>query len=361
MAPPPRAPVTSGALLKRSIVPGLFLVAVTAVWLKRGQEAKAPPEPAPGPAVTSFEGPIFGTEFHIKVVGELSDPEIERVQARIGDELQAVDDAMSTWNDASELSRFNASTSTEPVELSADALQVFELAHQISVASEGAFDVTVGPLVNLWGFGPDGITEQPDDAQLAVAFERVGYELLVPGPGTLTKTRPDVYADLSAIAKGFAVDQVALALDELGHPAHMVEIGGEVRLGDAKAPGLPWQIAIEAPDPSTRQGFTTLPLERISLATSGDYRNYLERDGERTSHTLDPRTGRPIDHGLASVSVLHADCAAADAWATAINVLGPEQGLAVAESQELAVLLLVRTDDGVEQRTSSRWPAPPSP
>jgi thiamine biosynthesis lipoprotein len=255
---------------------------------------------------------------------------------------------MSTYRDDSELSRFNRFAANEPFPVAPETLEVFRIAREVSDLSGGAFDVTVGPLVAAWGFGAtDRVPAPPSAAEITALRARVGFDRIEidPGAGTLTKTRADVESDLSAIAKGYAVDQVAAALRELGHGNFLVEVGGEVRAGGRRLDGALWRVAIEKPDSALRGIYEVVSLRDVALATSGDYRNYYEVGGRRISHTIDPRTARPIDHTLASVSVLHADAVHADALATALNVLGPEAGYALAEREGLAAYFLVRRDD----------------
>ena len=308
-----------------------------------------------------FLGETMGTTFTVKVVVPAARwaQVAERVEPAIQAELDLVNARMSTWRADSELSQFNQSAETAPTTMSPETLEVFRIAQEVSAASGGAFDVTVGPLVNAWGFGPDGQTlEGPSDAELVALRARVGYQALDidRAASTLRKARPDVYCDLSAVAKGYGVDRVAQALEGLGIDNYMVEIGGEIRTRGAKD-GRGWHLAIEKPVMTHRetQKVLAIPPGGLALATSGDYRNYLEVDGVRLSHTIDPRTGRPIAHALASVSVIHAECAYADAYATALMVLGPEDGYHLALDLDLAALFIIRDAPGqfTEKATSA--------
>ena len=226
---------------------------------------------------------------------------------------------------------------------------------EVSRNTQGAFDVTVGPLVNLWGFGPAGrADEMPTDEAIAECQARVGYTRLEvrQEPPALRKRRADVYVDLSAIAKGFGVDEVAKLLERHAVRSYLVEIGGEVRTRGRKPDGGGWRIGIERPVAAVREIECVVELDDRALATSGDYRNFFEREGRRYSHEIDPRTGRPVDHALISVSVLADDCLTADAWATALLVLGPDAALPTARQHGLEVLCMVRSGDGwVEQAT----------
>jgi thiamine biosynthesis lipoprotein len=289
----------------------------------------------------------MGTVYMVKISDPPADlPEDWRQQVDL--ELRRVNDQMSTYLESSELSRFNRSSSTDWFPVSPETATVVAYALDVSAATDGAFDVTVGPLVDAWSFGPGERSETPpDDAKIAQLRERVGYQRLAVrrDPPALKKQQPALRVDLSAIAKGHGVDRVIERLTAMGVENAFVEIGGEVRVQGARGP-RPWGVGIQQPDAESGRVLTAVPLTTGAIATSGDYRNYFEKEGERFSHTLDPRTGRPITHRVASVSV-HADhCMAADAWATAINVLGAEAGAEVAAAEGLDILMLVRTDEG---------------
>lgn len=294
----------------------------------------------------------MGTLYQVKVArGELSGERRRELDEAIRAELDAVDAAMSTYREDSELSRFNRYAGPAPFELSDATWEVLQAALEVSRHSEGALDPTVGPLVDAWGFGPGGAP--PDDSpipegELAVLLERIGYRKLelLEEPRAVRKARADLHCDLSAVAKGYAVDRVAEALERLGEEDFMAEVGGEVRALGTNERGEPWRIGIERPQPGRGAVQRIVPLDAMSLATSGDYRNYREVGGERVSHILDPRTGRPIRHLLVSVSVAHPSCTMADAWATALMVLGEREGPETAERLDLAAFFLVRDGDG---------------
>ncbi len=292
----------------------------------------------------------MGTTFTVKVVAQnLSEEQLDSLRRAVESQLENVNLKMSTYLPASELSRFNEFRRTDPSPVSQETLDVFLEARRISAATRGAFDITVGPLVRVWGFGPG---ERPPEAPTSTALQqlraRIGWDKIEidEASSTIRKSEPEVECDLSAIAKGYAVDRVSEAVRALGYPKHMVEVGGEVRTSGRNAAGQPWRIGIERPDDAGRAPYRTLPLEGLSMATSGDYRNYYEKDGQRFSHTIDPRTGSPVSHRLASVSVVHQRCVAADGWATALMVLGETDGYQLAVEQGLAALFLVRNGDG---------------
>lgn len=308
------------------------------------------PAPVSGPKAFSFQGATMGTTYTVKVVApSLSEADQRATRDAIRAALDAVDQSMSTYKPGSELSRFNGYGGGRPFKLSAATVRVFLLAREVSATTGGAFDVTVGPLVNAWGFGPVKRAEPPTEAELEAVRARVGYRKLEIDAQALTVTKghPDMYADLSAIAKGFGVDQVAAALDARGLANYMVEVGGEVRVKGRNAAGTPWQVGIERPDSIEQRAQIVVPMSNLSMATSGDYRNYFVKGGRRYSHEIDPTTGYPIQHGLASVTVVASECALADAYATGLLVLGPEKGYALAAEKGLAAYFIEHRPGGI--------------
>lgn len=299
--------------------------------------------------MVEFRGPTMGTSFTTKIAGSGWSERVAAAsrEAVVG-ALDAVVAKMSTYLPDSELSRFNRHAARTPFATSADMLAVFALAQDVSAASGGAFDITVAPVVDAWGFGPDKTHRVLADAEIAALEKRIGWRMLEVNAeaGTIAKVEPGVRADLSGIAKGFGVDHAALALETLGIADYMIEAGGEVRTRGHNAEGRPWQIAIERPDAMPPRAHLIVPLSGGSMATSGDYRIYFEHDGQRYCHEIDPRTGAPIRHGLASVSVVASECGFADAMATALIVLGPEEGYALAAAQGIAAHFITRAPDG---------------
>ncbi len=294
----------------------------------------------------------MGTSFTVMVVGTPDDA----LESRINELLEDVNDAMSTYQDDSEISRFNQSRSTEPFKVSEDFFYVMERSQEISSASGGALDMTLGPLINLWGFGTQGERRSvPADSQILAMRDYVGYEKIVLNDEALTvsKKDPRVVCSLSAIAKGFGVDKVAELLESQNITDYYVEIGGEVRVKGLNASNVPWRIGIAVPG---YEGVDKIiSLTNKSMATSGDYLNYFEDNGVRYSHTINAVTGKPITHNLASVTVLHESCAMADGYATAINVLGPEKGMALAERENLAVYMIIRSGDDFEKQMNAEF------
>lgn len=294
-----------------------------------------------------IEGETMGTTYSVLVARPFT-PALDTARSAVEAALKRVNGLMSTYDADSELSRFNRHGS-EPFPAAPETIAVFSMARRVSELSAGAFDVTVAPLVALWGFGAGAADEEtpPEPHELRSAMQLVGWSQIAIDDQRRELTKPSgVKCDLSAIAKGFAVDEVARALDALGARAYLVEIGGELKAKGEKAPDLRWRAGVERPDPHARNVHSTVLLRDVALATSGDYRNYYERDGQRISHTIDPRTGTPVKHRLASVSVMHADAAMADAWATALNVAGPDQGRKLAVDNDLRAYFIVRSGSG---------------
>lgn len=333
----------------------LFLRGALALLVLFGLSAcgREPPQ-----AQFSYSGLAMGTSFSVKVSRLPRQVKREELKNSVDRAILAVDRAMSTYRRDSELSRFNQAQTSEWIPVSEDLARVVMEALAVSRWSAGAYDVTVGPLVNLWGFGPDPrIRKTPAPEQVAAAMKRVGYPKLEVrrDPPALAKRQPDLYVDLSSIAKGFAVDKVAETLETQGIHDYMVEIGGELRLSGRSSRGGPWRIAIEKPVPQVRELEKVLPLTDIAMATSGDYRNYFEAEGKRFSHTIDPRTGRPIAHRLASVTVLSHTTMHADALATALMVLGPQEGFAKAEQDGIRALFIIKQEQGFIERPTSAY------
>jgi thiamine biosynthesis lipoprotein len=308
-----------------------------------------------GHPVLSLRGETMGTTYSIQIVASLDGLDSESLATQIDATLEQVNARMSTYRPDSELSRFNASASTDWFPVSAELAEVVRVALRVSQESSGAFDITVGPLVNLWGFGPGTARETPPtDSAIAEANSRVGWQQLSlrEEPPALHKQHPGLYVDVSAIAKGYAVDRVAQVLENAGIQDYLVEVGGELRGHGRNGRGVPWQIAIERPDVDKRAAFRVVALQDSGMATSGDYRNFFEVDGKRYSHTIDPATGRPVVHQLASVTVLADSAMFADAWATALLVLGPERGMAVAKQLGLAAMFIEHEGDGLRVQST---------
>ncbi len=315
---------------------------------------------SPAVVALSLSGLTMGTTYQVQAIPPSPrSPSEGAVRQAVEEELEGVNRSMSMFRPDSELSSFNRNTDTGWFAVSPAVAEVVTRALEVSALSQGAFDVTVAPLVDLWGFGRKGPAGRPPaPEEVGRVLQEIGYSNLEARrqPPALRKKRPALSCDLSAIAKGYAVDRVAERLSALGFESYLVEIGGEVRARGQNAENRDWQIGIAAPDSSGGLG-QVVHLKNTSVATSGDYRNYFEKDGRRYSHTIDPQTGSPITHALASVTVIHPSCTHADALATALNVLGPERGMALAVQEKLPVQFILR-QNGRFVVQSTEWFAP---
>ncbi len=298
----------------------------------------------------------MGTRYICKVSGLPAGVDPDRIREKIDTALDAIDRLMSTYRADSALSRFNTGRSIDWVGVAPELVKVVEEAQWVSRVSGGAFDISVGPLVALWGFGPSSSAYQIPSAEAIQAVRaRVGYHRIHTrvSPPALRKDLPGVELDLSAIAPGYAVDRVAEILDAHRAQGYLVDIGGEQRIKGRKSDGMPWRIGIASPTEVHPGIWRTLLLTAGGLATSGDYRNYFEKNGKRYSHLIDPVSGYPIAHTLASVTVISDTAMRADALATALMVLGPVRGLALADRERLAALFIVREGTGFRDLATS--------
>lgn len=312
-----------------------------------------PPMPVAGARAWQWAGDTMGTTWSV-AAELLATHDTEAIGMGIRAVLDGVIAQMSNWSADSDISRYNRAAAGEWIEWPADAFAVLQAALQTARDSGGAYDPSAGPLVDLWGFGPAGSrngTPSVDDigrlreccGWQRVAIDATSGAVLQPGGVSL---------DFCAIAKGFAVDAVSRYLEAQGIESHLVEIGGELRGQGVRADGMPWWVELESPAHGAEPQRTLVALCGLSIATSGDYRRYFEHDGHRYAHTIDPRTGYPATHALASVTVLHAEAMMADAWSTALTVLGPDAGMAVAMRHALAARFLVRTPHGFDEHLS---------
>lgn len=307
------------------------------------------------PVHATIRGLTMGTRYAVELAAPIDDAVRTRLVGLIEAELAAVNRAMSTYDPRSELSQFNRRQDLRWAPASPRLLEVLDSASRISTSTQGAFDVTVGPLVDLWGFGPQYRTRRvPDDALIERVRESVGYRHLQsdPSAGAIRKRHPRTQVDLSAIAKGYGVDRVAAILDRQGVHDYLVEIGGEFRARGTTAAGRPWRVAIERPVEGRRLLGEIVALENRAIATSGTTRDFFVQDGRRYSHAIDPTTARPIEHAPVAVSVVADTAMQADAWATALLVLGPERGYSLAQARGLAALLVAASASGFDVRVT---------
>lgn len=335
----------------RLILPAFLVILGIAGCSERVDE----PEPV------TISGPTMGTSFSIKYFPSRSSrSSLAEVEIQVNQRLERVNQLMSTYLPNSELSRFNNSDVGQWFSISEETATVIELALQISEQTDGAFDITVATLVDLWGFGPSqNPPEPPADKLIQDELTKVGYRFLKFRNSPLSVMKESrIRVDLSAIAKGYAVDLVADYLDKLGIESYMVEVGGEIRAKGLKPQQQPWRIAIESPVVEQRTVQKVVELSDIAVATSGDYRNYFEKDGVRYSHTIDPGTGYPIAHNLASVTVLSKTSAKADALATAFTVMGMDRALSFANQHDVPAFFIVKEPTGFAEHSSDafkRW------
>lgn len=316
----------------------------------------------PQSPVLEITGPTMGTYYAVKVPNLPEGMDSERLRSGIEEVLRAVSQEISTYDPDSELSRLNRNPSTDWISVSPGLYAVLAEGLHISALSGGAFDVTVGPLVNLWGFGPEpGADTVPSAEAIRSALARVGYGKLElrAEPTAVRKARGDLYIDLSALGEGYGVDRMAAYLESLGVTDYMVAVAGTLRVRGANASGRPWGIAIEAPSAGRRSAQRVLPLSEVAVSTSGDYRNFFEQGGRRYSHHIDPRTGESVAHRVASATVVlptpDGSAMRADGLATALVVLGEEAGPALADSLGLAAFFIIREGDGLKERTTKAF------
>ena len=296
------------------------------------------------PDTIRLSGQTMGTTWSVIMLQDAVDAESNALKKLLQKRLDQINSLMSTYDPASELSQFNNQNSSDWFMISKDTARVIELSQEISVLSEGAFDVSVGPLVEIWGFGATQRGKRiPTEDQVSKSLARVGYKNihLRREPAAIRKQIPELQIDLSAVAKGYAVDALAKILEQQGINNYLLEIGGELQISGHRGDDTPWQIAIEEPLEGVREVAVIFPLTNTALATSGNYRNFYVEDGQRYSHTIDPVSGKPVRHKLASVTVLARTCARADALATALMVLGEEKGRQFCEKNQIAAYFLI--------------------
>jgi thiamine biosynthesis lipoprotein len=343
-----------------SIIRTIAAIAAVAALFVLGSLVSRALYPDRAPVVAELYGETMGTTWTARiVVAEGSGFLVEAARDTIAQALERVNRSMSNWDPESEVSRFNRSESSAPFRVSPGFAEVVRSAESVSRATGGAFDITVAPLVSAWGFGADGTPGQAiDSGAVALALKHVGFDQLhvIDDGSALVKDDGGLTLDLSAIAKGYGVDRVAEGLNALGLASWAVEVGGEVRARGRKPDGSSWRVGIEAPDAEARRIYRSIPLNDGAIATSGDYRNWYDLGDTRYAHIVDPRSGKPVPWIGFSVTVAHSSATIADAWATGLSVLGPEEGLEIANREGVAVLFLTTDGDGAyRERGSERW------
>lgn len=306
--------------------------------------------------VSEIYGTTMGSTYSIKWVAAEGVPAAEEVHRQVEQMLDEFEDVASTWRPDSRLSQFNAAPAGTCEEMPGPILELVALAEELHEQSEGSFDLTLGPLMRLWGFHGNAQLHVPDAQQLDDVLAGTGQQYLHVRDGQLCKDRP-LELDISGLAAGYMVDRVAERLIALGIQSYMVELTGELKADGSKPGGSPWRIAIEEPRDASRVAQLVLPLRGYGVSTSGDYRNYYEHQGQRYSHTFDPLSGKPVLQDLAAVTVLHPSAAWADGLSTVLLVKGTEAGWTYALQHDLAALFVVRQGDGFVSRSTPRFTA----
>lgn len=305
--------------------------------------------------VAELRGRTMGTGYSVKVSPPPDTDTLEKARQRIDALLEQVNRRFSTYLPTSELMRFNLNRTTEWQAVSTELVDLVAIAQSVSEQTAGRYDITVAPLVELWGFGPSGGRDvPPSDAEIASVLADVGFHKLAyrRAPPALRKSTAALAIDLSSVAKGWAVDRISRLLSDAGLANHLVEIGGETRTRGRKSDGRPWRVAIERPLRDRRQVHAAIQADDMAIATSGDYRNFFRHGETFFSHTIDPRSGEPFQHRLASVTVVSDTCAEADAWATALMALGEDAGPQLAAAAGIKALFIIRIEGALVEKAS---------
>ncbi|WP_052037672.1 FAD:protein FMN transferase [Pseudomonas sp. GM55] len=305
-----------------------------------------------GDSLEALGGPTMGSTWSIKYVRHAGLPAPAVVQVEVEKILAEVDRQMSTYRSDSDIERFNALPANRCQVMPAPILELVRVGEQLSVQSDGSYDLTVEPLLNLWGFGPQAREEKVPTAEaLAEVRKRVGHQHLRIDGDQLCKDAA-VEVDFNSIAAGYAVDRIAARLEAMGIHDYLAEATGELKASGRKADGSPWRVALEEPRDDRQVAERVMLVDGYGLSTSGDYRNYFEQGGRRFSHTFDARTGAPVSHGLASVTVIHPSALMADGLSTLLLILGPERGWDYAEKHDIGAFFVIRADTGFVTRSS---------
>ncbi|PTS83489.1 thiamine biosynthesis protein ApbE [Pseudomonas sp. HMWF032] len=315
----------------RPVIAVSLLAALTGCWFSE--------------RIEEFGGPTMGSTYSIKYVRSDGAPSLDQLKHETDAILSEVDQQMSTYRDDSLIEQFNQAPAGTCQTMPAPVLELVEAGRILNEQSQGAFDLTLEPLLNLWGFGPQGRAEQvPTAEQLAAARARTGMQYLRRDGQQLCK-EINLQVDFNSIAAGYTVDRIAQRLTELGVKSYLVEVTGELKAAGIKPDGQPWRIGLEAPQEGERVAQRILALDGYGISTSGDYRNYFEENGRRYSHTLDPLTAAPITHTLAAVTVADKSTLRADGLSTLLMVMGTERGLVFAERMGIAAFFVTREGD----------------
>ncbi|MGL4725444.1 MAG: FAD:protein FMN transferase ApbE [Scandinavium sp.] len=308
---------------------------------------------------TVLEGKTMGTFWRASVIN-LDDAQVETLRQKIQAQLDGDDQLLSTWKNDSALMRFNHSRSMTPWPVSEAMADIVTESLRIGAKTQGAMDITVGPLVNLWGFGPDKQpVKTPTQEQIDAAKARTGLKHLSvinqSGSQYLQKDLPDLYVDLSTVGEGYAADHLARLMEQEGISRYLVSVGGALFSRGMNAEGQPWRVAIQKPTDKENAVQAIVDINGHGISTSGSYRNYYELDGKRISHVIDPQTGTPIQHKMVSVTVISPTALEADGWDTGLMVLGPERAKEVVREQGLAVYMIIKEGDGFKTWMSPQF------
>jgi thiamine biosynthesis lipoprotein len=308
-----------------------------------------------GDSLERFDGPTMGSRYSIQYVRHASTPGPKAVQAEVENILADVDRQFSTYRSDSDIERFNNLPANHCQKMPAPILELIRVGEQLSSQSDGSYDLTVEPLLNLWGFGPQAREEKVPSAEaLAEVQQRVGHRHLRIDGDQLCKDAA-VEVDFNSIAAGYAVDTIAARLEALGIHDYLAEATGELKAVGKKLDGSPWRIALEEPRDDQQVAERVIAVDGYGVSTSGDYRNYFEQGGRRYSHTFDARSGTPVLHTLASVTVIHPSALMADGLSTLLLILGPERGWDYAQTHDIAALFVIRADTGFVTRTNQAF------
>ncbi|MBQ5273629.1 FAD:protein FMN transferase ApbE [Klebsiella quasipneumoniae] len=313
----------------------------------------------PASTATVLDGKTMGTFWRVSVIG-VDEAKAQALRAKVQAQLDADDRLLSTWKNDSALMRFNHATDTRPWPVSEAMADIVTLSLRIGAKTHGAMDITVGPLVNLWGFGPDKQPVATPDAQaIAAAKARTGLQHLQvinqSGRQFLQKDIPDLFVDLSTVGEGYAADHLARLMEQEGISRYLVSVGGALVSRGMNGEGKPWRVAIQKPTDRENAVQAIVDINGHGISTSGSYRNYYELDGKRISHVIDPQTGQPITHKLVSVTVIAPTALEADGWDTGLMVLGPEKAQQVVREQGLAVYMIVKEGEGFKPWMSPQF------
>ncbi|MGY5956190.1 FAD:protein FMN transferase ApbE [Kosakonia sp. BK9b] len=305
---------------------------------------------APQVKPTVLEGKTMGTSWRVSLV-DINPQQAQALAQKIQAQLDADDRLLSTWKNDSALMRFNHAASTAPWPVSPEMADIVTTSLRVGEKTDGAMDITVGPLVNLWGFGPDKQpVKTPDQAQIDAAKARTGLQHLSvinrAGEQFLQKDLPDLFVDLSTVGEGYAADHLARLMEQEGIARYLVSVGGALASRGMNAQGQPWRVAIQKPTDKENAVQAVVDINGHGISTSGSYRNYYELDGKRISHIIDPRTGQPIQHALVSVTVIAPTALEADTWDTGLMVLGTERAKEVVQREKLAVFMIMKQGEG---------------